>query len=55
MAFVDHDEIEEVGRELLVGVLFFLSASHSLVEAKVDLVRFIYLSILRDTAGQCDF
>ena len=41
VALVDDDQVEEVGRELLVDVLLFLGAGDSLVEAEVDLKRFV--------------
>ncbi len=34
VAFVDDDQVEEVGRELLVDVLLFLGAGDGLVEAR---------------------
>ena len=37
VALVHDDEVEEVGRELLVDVLLFLGAGDGLVEAEVDL------------------
>jgi hypothetical protein len=46
MAFVDDDEVEEVGAELLVDVLFFLGAGNSLIESEVDLIGFIRLPLL---------
>ena len=41
MALVDDDEVEEVGRELLVDVLLFLGAGDGLVEAEIDLERLV--------------
>lgn len=41
MAFVDDDQIEKVGRELFVDVLFLVGACNGLVEAKINLVGFI--------------
>ncbi len=37
MALVDDDQVEEVGRELLVDVLLFLGAGDGLIEGEVDL------------------
>ena len=37
VALVDHDQIEELGRELFVDVLFLLGAADRLVEGEVDL------------------
>ena len=41
MAFVDDDEVEEVGAELLVDILFFLCAADGLVEREVDFVGLV--------------
>ena len=41
VALVHHDEVEEVGAELLVDVLLFLGARDRLVEREVNLVTFI--------------
>ena len=41
VALVDDDQVEEVGRELLVDVLLFLGAGDRLVEAQVDLERLV--------------
>ncbi len=44
MAFVDHDEIKEVGGELFVDVLGFFGACDCLVEGEIDFVGFIDLA-----------
>ena len=41
VALVDDDQVEEVGRELLVDVLLLLGAGDGLVEAEVDLERLV--------------
>ena len=38
MALVDHDQVEEAGREPAIGFLIFLGAGDCLVEAQIDLV-----------------
>jgi hypothetical protein len=45
MAFVDDDQIEEIGRELLVDVLLFLGAGDRLVERQVDFVGLVDLAV----------
>ena len=40
VAFVDDDEVEEVGRELFVDVAFFFGAGDALVKRQVDFVGF---------------
>ena len=42
MAFVHHDEVEEVGAELLVDVALFVGAGDGLVERQVNLVAFVH-------------
>ena len=42
VAFVHHDEVEKVWRELLVDVLLFFRARHGLVEREVNLVRLVH-------------
>lgn len=44
MAFVDHDQVEEVAGELLVDVHLFISAGDGLIERQVDLVGGINLA-----------
>ncbi|MNC03474.1 hypothetical protein D3C75_508820 [compost metagenome] len=44
MAFVDHDQVEEVAGELLVDVHLFISAGDGLIERQVDLVGGIDLT-----------
>ena len=46
MALVDDDQVEEVGRELLVDVAGLLGAGDGLVERQVDLVGLVDLSLL---------
>ena len=46
MALVDDDQVEEVGRELLVDVAGLLGAGDGLVEGEVDLVGLVDLSLL---------
>jgi hypothetical protein len=41
VAFVDDDEIEEVGRKLLVDIAFVFRAGDGLVERQVDLVALV--------------
>jgi len=36
MALVDHDEVEEAGRELAIEVLPFLRAGDRLIEPEID-------------------
>ena len=38
MAFIDHDQVKEAGRELAVDFLMFLWTGDCLVEAEVDLI-----------------
>ena len=38
MALVDHDQVEEAGRELAEQLLPFLRAGDRLIEAEIDLV-----------------
>ena len=38
VALVDHDQVEEAGRELLVGLLVLLRPRDRLIEAEIDLV-----------------
>ena len=38
VAFVDHDQVEEVAGELLVDVHLFISAGDGLIERQVDLI-----------------
>jgi hypothetical protein len=45
MALVHDNEVEEVGRELLVDVLLFLGSGDGLIKAQVDLECFIDRSI----------
>ncbi|MNG00503.1 hypothetical protein D3C84_834410 [compost metagenome] len=45
VAFVDHNQVEEVSGKLFVDVHFFFSARHGLIERKVNLVRGINLTI----------
>lgn len=44
VAFVDHDQVEEVAGELLVDVHLFFSTSHRLIERQVDFVGGVYLA-----------
>ncbi|MNF66855.1 hypothetical protein D3C84_486540 [compost metagenome] len=44
VAFVDHDQVEEVAGELLVDVHLFISAGDGLIERQVDLVGGIDLA-----------
>ncbi len=46
VAFVDHNEIEEVWRELFVDVLDVLVARHRLIQRQVDLIRLVDVSLL---------
>ena len=46
VALVDDDEVEEVGRELLVDVAGLLGAGDGLVEREVDLVGLVDLAVL---------
>ena len=46
LAFVDHDQVEEVAGERLVGVHLFFSAADGLVERQVNLVRGVVLALL---------
>jgi hypothetical protein len=43
VAFVHDDEVEEVGRELLVDVALFFRAADGLVQRQVDLVALVDL------------
>jgi hypothetical protein len=45
MALVDDDQVEEVGRELLVDVLLFLGAGDRLIEREVDLEGLVDLRL----------
>ena len=45
MALVDHNQIEEVWRELLVDVLLFFAAGHRLIEREIDFVRGIHRAV----------
>ena len=45
MAFVDHDEVKEVGRELLVDVFLFFVAGDRLIEREVNLERLVGLPV----------
>src|SRR5262245_34411138 len=48
MALVDHDQVEEAGRELAEQLLPLLVASNRLIEAEVDLISCV------DTAAPVD-
>ena len=45
VALVDDHQVEEVGRERLVDVLFFFGAGDRLVEGQVDLVGLVDLAM----------
>lgn len=45
MTFVDHDQIEEVGGELFVDVLLFISATDRLIKRQVDFIRLVDFSV----------
>ena len=45
VALVDHDQVEEVGRELSVDVPELLGAGDALVEGEVDLVGLVDLAV----------
>lgn len=45
MAFVDHNQIEEVGWELAVDLLPLLTASHGLIECQIDFVVLLDLTV----------
>ena len=54
VALVDHDEVEETGRELAEELLAFLRAGDGLVEAEVDLVGGVDAALLVEGDGQFD-
>lgn len=41
MTFVNHDQIEEIRRELLVDVMLFSGACDSLIKAQIDFIRLV--------------
>jgi hypothetical protein len=45
VAFIDNDQVEEIGRELLVDLFPFLLAGDCLIQGKVDLVVLLDLAI----------
>ena len=54
VALVDHDQVEEAGRELAEELLPFLRAGDGLVEAEIDLVGLVDAALLVDGSGQLD-
>ena len=54
MALVDHDQVEESGRELAEELLPFLRAGDRLIEAEIDLVGGVDAALLVDGGGQVD-
>jgi hypothetical protein len=54
MAFVDDDEVEEVGGELFVDVLGFFGACDGLVEGEIDFVGFIDLPLFDFGHGRAE-
>ena len=44
MAFVDHDQVEEIRRKLLVDILIFLAAGDRLIKGQVNLVALVDLA-----------
>ena len=45
MTFIDDDQVEKVRGELLIDVLLFLSAGDGLIQAEIDLKRFIHRAV----------
>ena len=46
MAFVDDDQIEEIGRDVLEDLVFFVGAGDGLIQAQIDFVGRIDLAVL---------
>ena len=55
VALVDHDQVEEAGRELAEQLLAFLRAGDRLVQAEIDLVGRVDAAFLVDGGRQLDF
>ena len=52
VAFVDHDQVEEAGREFTENLLVFLRPGDRLIEAEVDLVGRVDAALFVDGGGQ---